>query len=438
MRLKLKRLLATVVVSAMVFSFSMSQFPALIHAAGNNVVPVAPLSGCDIPCCICHDPDNLDYFIQMYSVHAIWLHDSGNERDLRFEIHRDGNLIYYYVRTLTDSHFCGPNCSFVDLPIGSSGFTIGVRVCGWGSGIGTHGDRWEFLYVPCSGPCGLCTCDFCSPCNVACCPVCDPCTNPCCTNLDTCLGPCSVFCSCCDDCLICEVDECDCESGYCEDCCIQCAFSIFYVGNAQLNGTVSSVPTDRAGLGPSLHTLTPGTPSHSPALRDEVLTNVEFVGWSLTPTDVIFAPDVALPPTVTSVTITNASVTVYAVWVWGTCVECNLCLGDCEDCLDCEVDECDCGSGYCEECCEKCCDCGPLECCPICCDLGPDCPICNPPTINDPIQPDTRPQDNNRDNNQVAPRTGDLASATSLAAVLLTLSSVLSGLFLNKKRRERK
>jgi hypothetical protein len=162
----------------------------------------------------------------------------------------------------------------------------------------------------------------------------------------------------CEECLDCgDADECECGSGYCEDCCTECdvdLFTITYNPNAQGDGTVTGTPEVRENLSPSTHTLSPGVPTHTPVYRNEILTHVEFLGWSTTATNQIFAEGVPLPVLVTSVTITDANVTVYAVWGWGTCVECNECPG-CEECLDCgDANECECGSGYCEDCCTEC------------------------------------------------------------------------------------
>jgi hypothetical protein len=170
-------------------------------------------------------------------------------------------------------------------------------------------------------------------------------------------------------------------------------FSITYHGNGQLGGTVSGVPATRSNLLATTHELSSGVPTHSSALRDGVPTNVVFHGWSIVATTQIFAPtDTVIPAPLTSVTITDANVNVYAVWVWGTCVECNECPG-CGECMDCgKTDECDCGSGYCSECCtccecdftcnycEECCDVDECDCgsgyCEDCC---PDCNAVPPP-----------------------------------------------------------
>jgi hypothetical protein len=165
----------------------------------------------------------------------------------------------------------------------------------------------------------------------------------------------------CDECLDCgDVDECECGSGYCEDCCEECAepppalFSITYNANARGGGTVTGTPATQEGLSPSTHILSTGVPSHSAVYRGEVLTHVVFRGWSLAPTTQIFVAGDTPVDLVTSVTITNANVTVHAVWIWGRCVECNECPS-CEDCFDCDdAQECDCGSGYCVECCTEC------------------------------------------------------------------------------------
>ena len=152
-------------------------------------------------------------------------------------------------------------------------------------------------------------------------------------------------------------------------------FSIYYRGNAQSGGTVSNLPATRIHLLPGNHTLSPGAPSHSPVLRDDVYTRVVFQGWSLTPYPYIFNGLEPTPALVTTVTITNANISVYAVWGWSTCEECNECPG-CDECFDCgNVEECDCGSGYCTDCCD-CCDCdficpGCDECCDVEeCDCG--------------------------------------------------------------------
>ena len=183
---------------------------------------------------------------------------------------------------------------------------------------------------------------------------------------------CDFICIECDEC--CDVEPCDCGSGKCTDCCEECDFTITYNGNALLGGTVSQVPTARTGLVAGEHTLTTGNPSHSPVLRNGVLTHVVFEGWSLTRSTQIFGEGATLPERVTSVTISTANITVFAVWSWGTCVDCNECL-DCGDCFDCgDVEPCDCDSGYCVDCCD-CCDCDfiCIE-CDECCDVEPcDC-----------------------------------------------------------------
>ena len=151
-------------------------------------------------------------------------------------------------------------------------------------------------------------------------------------------------------------------------------FSIYYQGNAQ-GGTVAGLPATQVNRLPGVHGLGDVTPTHTPVVRGEVLTNVVFLGWSDAPTTQIFGEGATLPTLLTNVTITNANITVYAVWGWGSCVDCNECPG-CDDCFDCgDVDPCDCGSGYCEDCCDECCDCD-FECkdCGECCDVEPcDC-----------------------------------------------------------------
>jgi hypothetical protein len=169
----------------------------------------------------------------------------------------------------------------------------------------------------------------------------------------------------CEECFDCgDVEECECGSGYCSDCCTECdlepvLFSITYNPNPQGNGTVTGTPGIRENLSPSTHTLSTGVPTHSPVIRDGISTNVVFRGWSSVATNQIFAERASLPTLLTSVTITDTSVTVHAVWAWGTCVECRECP-TCEDCLDCDdVEECDCDSGYCADCCTECDDSDP-------------------------------------------------------------------------------
>ena len=167
---------------------------------------------------------------------------------------------------------------------------------------------------------------------------------------------CDFICNDCGDC--CNVEPCDCESGYCIDCCEECKepaiFTIYFRGNPQGDGTVSGLPTNLTGLEAGNHGLGTGIPIHTPVLREGVLTHVVFRGWSTTATTGIFAPGTTLPTLLINVEITDANVNVYAVWVWGSCVECTECPG-CEDCVHCDnLELCDCESGYCADCCTEC------------------------------------------------------------------------------------
>jgi hypothetical protein len=161
----------------------------------------------------------------------------------------------------------------------------------------------------------------------------------------------------CEECFDCgDIEECECDSGYCKICCEECGIlflSITYEPNAQAGGAVDGTPGRHLWISPGIHILSPAIPTHSSVLRDGVPTNVVFLGWSATQTTRIFAGGDVIPELLTSVTV-PPSVTVYAVWRWGTCVGCNECL-DCEKCLVCgTAEECECDSRYCEDCCTEC------------------------------------------------------------------------------------
>jgi len=101
-------------------------------------------------------------------------------------------------------------------------------------------------------------------------------------------------------------------------------FNIAYTANAQSGGTVSNMPANHIGLSPGTHSTRTQEPTHTNVDRNGVSTVVQFVGWSQTQTNHIFAAGerALLPadwiPAGGNVTITNADVTLYAIWGWST------------------------------------------------------------------------------------------------------------------------
>ena len=230
----------------------------------------------------------------------------------------------------------------------------GLEPCDCDSGYCTHcceecdGCDCTFICDDCGNCCDLEPCDCGSGYCTDCCEECDGCD-------------CTFICDDCGDC--CDLEPCDCGSGYCTDCCQECeesvTFTVYFRGNPQ-GGTVSGLPANLTGLVAGNHGLGTGVPTHTPVLREGVLTHVVFRGWSPVAITGIFAPGATLPTLLTSVEITNANVNVYALWGWGTCVECTQCPG-CEDCVHCDgLELCDCESGYCADCCTEC-DQGPIQ-----------------------------------------------------------------------------
>ena len=98
-------------------------------------------------------------------------------------------------------------------------------------------------------------------------------------------------------------------------------FDILYQGNPQEGGTVANLPANQMDLIAGSHPLTPGAaPTHSSVVRDGVLTSVVFEGWTSAPTNQIFTQE-NLPSRITTVTIEDGNVNVYAVWSWGVPLE---------------------------------------------------------------------------------------------------------------------
>ena len=383
-----KQFLAIVVASAMVFL--VVNFPVVNADWIQGQQPsqgVTAFSAC-AECCVCPtigngngSPVTWTAVWQESNQHGVPTGSPPHFLDITINIPNPDGLTYRTYQQLGVQFDSQPETRYVY--VGDSGVQVRVVIQGWGSFAG-GGNVLVVLQPLCTCVCIPCP-DCGAPCGDDCIP-CPDCGAPCgddCIPCPDCGAPCG------DDCIPCP----DCGAP-CGDDCIPCPDCGAPCGD-------DCIPCPDCGA-PCGDDCIPCPDCGAPCGDDCIPCPYEHCDEEC---------------------VEGCNIAHFICVVCRRCTTCNKCICPAL-CSVCNNHPC------------TCCDCNPLECCPDCCELDYCCE-CNC-QCNGAIQPDRRPQNINQENNQASPRTGDLASAAPLAAALLTLSSLLSGLFLNKRRKEGK